>query len=122
MFLGLVLQQRLYQHRRPRINRPLIGFVIYVTEVLVVIGLFAIGNMVQRAKAVHLNCTFWLIKLAIGMPSQRTGTTIDRATISLDSARRLGRNRLLQLANGTIESSTAQRSTAQRSRWIKLAA
>ncbi len=122
MFLGLVLQQRLYQHRRPRINRPLTGFVIYVTEVLVVIGLFAIGIMVQRAKAVHLNCTFWLIKLAIGMPSQRTGTTIDRATISLDSARRLGRNRLLQLANGTIESSTAQRSTAQRSRWIKLAA
>jgi len=84
MFLGLVLRQRLYQHRRPRINRPLIGFVIYVTEVLVVVGLFAIGIMVQQGKTAHLIGTFWLIKLAIGMPSQRAGTTIDRATISLD--------------------------------------
>ena len=84
MFLGLVLQRRLYRHRRPRINRPLTGFVIYVTKVLVVVGLFAIGIMVQRAQTAHLICTFWLIKLAIGMPSQRASTTIDRATISLD--------------------------------------
>jgi len=59
-----------------------------VTEVLVVIGLFAIGNMVRRAKTAHLIGTFWLIKLAIGMPSQRASTPIDRATISLDLARR----------------------------------
>jgi len=69
MFFGLVLQRRLYRHRRPRINRPLTGFVIYVTEVLVDIGLFAIGFMVRQAKTAHLICTFWLIKLAIGMPS-----------------------------------------------------
>jgi len=88
IFSGLVLKRRLYRHRRPRINRPLTGFVIYVTEVVVIVGLIAIGIMVQRAQTAHLICTFWLIKLAIGMPSQRTGTTIDRATISLDSARR----------------------------------
>jgi len=34
--LGLVLQRRLYQTQRPRINRPLTGFVIYVTEGVVV--------------------------------------------------------------------------------------
>jgi len=58
--------------------------VSYVTEVLVVIGLFLIGNMVRQDKTAHLIGTFWLIKLAIGMPSQQAGTTIDRATISLD--------------------------------------
>jgi len=62
--------------------------VVNVTEIVVVIKLFAIGFMVQQAKTAHLICTFWLIKLAIGMPSQRVGKTIDRATISLDSARR----------------------------------
>jgi len=55
-----------------------------VNEVLVVVGLFAIGIMVRRAKAAHLIGTFWLIKLPIGMPRQRPGTTIDRATFSLD--------------------------------------
>ena len=88
MFLGLMLQRRLYRYRRPRINRPLTGFVVNVTEGVVDIGLFAIGFMVQRAKSARLICTFWMIKLAIGMPSQRSGTTIDRATISLDLARR----------------------------------
>jgi len=66
----------------------LTGFVIYVTEAVVVIKLFAIGFMVQQAKTAHLIGTFWLIKPAIGMPSQRAGTTIHRATISLDSDRR----------------------------------
>jgi len=66
----------------------LFDFVVNVTEIVVVIGLFAIGFMVRQAKTEHLICTFWLIKLAIGMPSQRTGTTIDRAAFSLDSARR----------------------------------
>ena len=60
----------------------------YVTEVVVAVGLFAIGIMVQRAQTAHIICTFWLIKLAIGMPSQQASTTIDRATISLDSAHR----------------------------------
>jgi hypothetical protein len=66
----------------------LTGFVIYVTEIVVVVGLFEIGIMVQRAQTAHIIYTFWLIKLAIGMRSQRASTTIDRATISLDSARR----------------------------------
>jgi len=79
----------------------LTGFVIYATEVVVVVGLFAIGFMVQRAQAAHIICTFWLIKLAIGMRSQRAGTTIDRATISLDSAHRESWNLLIPLASGT---------------------
>jgi len=62
----------------------LFDFVLNVTEIVVIFGLFAIELMVQRAKTAHIIGTFWLIKLAIGMPSQRTGTTIDRATISLD--------------------------------------
>jgi len=101
MFLGLVLQRRLYWHRRPRINRPLTGFVIHVTEGVVVIKLFAIGFMVQQAPTAHLIGTFWLIKLAIVMPRQRPGTTIDRAPISLDSARRESWNLLSLLASGT---------------------
>ena len=101
MFGRLVLQLRLYRTQRPRINRPLTSFVIHVTEVLVVVGLFAIGIMVQRAQTAHLIGTFWLIKLAIGMPSQRTGTTIDRAPISLVSARRKSWNLPSQLASGT---------------------
>jgi len=55
---------------------------------VVVVGLFAIGIMVQRAQTAHIIGTFWLNKVAIGMPSQRASTMIDRATISLDSARR----------------------------------
>jgi len=66
----------------------LFDFVVNVTEIVVIFGLFAIENMVRQAKTAHIICTFWFIKLAIGMPSQRTGTTIDRATFSLDSARR----------------------------------
>jgi len=66
----------------------LTDFVVNVTEIVDVVGLFAIGFMVQQAKTAHLIGTFWLIKLAIGMPSQRAGTTIDRVTIPLDSARR----------------------------------
>jgi len=58
--------------------------VIHVTEIVIIVGLIVIGFMVQQAQTAHLICTFWLIKLAIGMPSQRTGTTIDRATISFD--------------------------------------
>jgi hypothetical protein len=66
----------------------LTGFAIYVTKGVVIVGLFAIGNMVQQAKTAHLIGTFWLIKPVIGMPSQWAGSTIDRAPISLDSARR----------------------------------
>jgi len=95
------LKHRLYRPQRPRINRPLTCFVIYSTEVVVIVGLFAIGIMVHRAQTAHLIGTFWLIKLSIGMPSQRSGTTIDRAPISLDSARRLILNLLIQLASGT---------------------
>jgi len=97
-----VLKRRLYRTQRPRINRPLTCFVIYSTEVVDIVGLFAIGIMVQQAKTAHIICIFWLIKLAIGMPSQRVGTTIDRATISLDSARRESWKPLPHPASGTL--------------------
>jgi mannose/fructose/N-acetylgalactosamine-specific phosphotransferase system component IID len=51
-YCKFVLQRRLYRHGRPRINRPLVGFVNHVTKVVVIIVLIVIGIMVRRGQTV----------------------------------------------------------------------
>ncbi len=120
MFCKLVLQRRLYRQGRPRINRPLGGFVNLVTEVVVVILLIVIGTLAEHESTAQLACTFWFFKRKTSRPQVVVSATIDRATISLDSARLCSWNLSPKFSITTSGSGRAHQSTAHLSRWIWL--
>jgi len=53
------------------------------------VGLIVIGFMVQQSQGPRTNLHLLVDQTSNSMPNPTAGTTIDRATISLDSARRL---------------------------------